>query len=192
MWLQLEVGTARSLRWHVPTAINPAPMTDSQGHGRRALVIEAAHTYFPEAGINDLPALAREEIAAGLGGRLRRRIAESGADDPALPLLRDELVARLGGTADATGALTVIDRVYAGRLLRHVVPPIITASCAAWYGYWRSNNGGPSLAAAEALSNAADAWVAQPSRRSELDIEIIANAQLLAGGQRVAPEDLAV
>lgn len=115
MWLQLEVGTARSLRRRVPTAIDPAPLTDSQGHGRRALVVEAAHTYFPEAGIEDLPALAREEIAAGLDGRLRRRIAASGADDPALPLLRDELVAQLGGTADITGALTVVDRVYTGR-----------------------------------------------------------------------------
>ena len=192
MWLQLEVGTARSLRRRVPTAIDPAPLTDSQGHGRRALVVEAAHTYFPEAGIEDLPALAREEIAAGLDGRLRRRIAASGADDPALPLLRDELVAQLGGTADTTGALTVVDRVYTGRQLRHLVPPIITASCVAWYGYWRSNNGGPSLAAAEALSHAADAWVAQPSRRPELDTEIIATAQLLAGAQLIALEDVAV
>ncbi len=192
MWLQLEVGTARSLCWRVPTAINPAPATDSQGHGRRALVIEAAHTYFPEAGIEDLPALAREEIVAGLDGRLRRGIAASGADDPTLPLLRDELVAQLGGTADATGALTVIDRVYAGRLLRHQVPPIIAARCLAWYGYWRSDNGGPSLAAAEALSHAADAWVAQPSRRPELDTEIIATAQLLAGAQLIALEDVAV
>ena len=192
MWLQLEVGTARSLRWQVRKPIDPAPVTNSQGHVRRALVIEAAHTYFPEAGIEDLPALAREEVAAGLGGQLRRRIAESGADDASLPLLRDELVAQLGGTADATGALTVVDRVYTGRLLRHLVPPVITASCLAWYGYWRSNNGGPSLRAAEALSGAAEAWIAQPFRRPELDAEIIAHAHLLAGAQLNALEDVAV
>ena len=83
------------------------------------------------------PLWAAAEVDRGLTGPLRTQIAGSRPDDPALPTLRDDLMIALGATPDTSGAMTVVDRVYADRLLRGQVPPIITASCLAWYGNWR-------------------------------------------------------
>lgn len=177
MWLNLEAGTARSLRIRHGIHLDASDMSD----GRRALVVEAAHTYFPEAGLEELPAIAAAEVAAGLTGLLRSRFATTDPDDPVLSLLRDELIADLGGSADCTGALTVVDRVYASRLVRHQVPPIITARCIAWYGHWRSCNAGPALETAQALAQCANAWTVGPEWRTELDAEILTHARALAG-----------
>ncbi|MFT4167153.1 MAG: hypothetical protein QM650_18095 [Microlunatus sp.] len=192
MWLNLEVGAARSLRRLAPADVDVPSADDSGRYGRRALVVEAAHTYFPEAVIESLPELARTEIAAGLGGELRSRIAETDEDDPTLQRLCDRLVTRLGGTADVNGALTLVDRVYAGRLLRRQVPPIVTASCVAWHGHWRSTNGGPFLGVAEELRRAMENWIADPRQRPDLDVQIIAGARQLAGNYLVALEDAVV
>lgn len=191
MWLRLEVGTARSLSRRARALRDLGNLDDPRWRGRRSLVVEAAHTCLPEAAVEDLPAVARAEISAGLTGRLRSTIAEAEEDDPSLPLLRDQLLSRLGGTAGGIGALGVLDRVYAGRLLRELVPPIIMAGCVTWYGQWRGSCGGPSLLVAESLRRAMEAWLDQPRRRSELDAVIIANARRLAGDCPVALEDVA-
>lgn len=186
VWLCLEVGVARSLRDQVGIEVDAS--SSGQRRGRRALVVEAAHTYFPEAGVEDLPQIAAVEVAAGLTGRLRRQIAACGAEDPALLELRDELIAGLGGSSDGIGALTVVDAVYTGRLLRGQVPPIITASCISWYGYWRSCFAGPALETAEALARCADAWTEHRDQRAALDVEILALAGQLGGDPQVALE----
>jgi hypothetical protein len=191
MWLNLEVGTARSLRRRLHTRIDTPPSPDQRSYGRRALVVEAAHTYFPEAAVESLPEIAAAEVAIGLTGRLRHWIATTDPDDPVLHLLRDDLIARLGGTADVTGALTVVDRVYASRLLRHQVPPIITASCVTWYGHWRTSNAGPALDTAEALQGCVAAWTAHSHQRADLDVQIVAHARHLAPAPQVAIEELA-
>lgn len=192
MWLNLEAGVARSLhrRWKVPIDVPPSP--DPRWQGRRSLVVEAAYTCLPEADLDGLPELARTEIADGLGGRLRLRIAATDVDDPQLQRWRDELVAGLGGTADVTGALRLTDRIYAGRLLRDQVPPIVTASCLLWPGHWRAGDGGPSVAAARVLHEAVAAWTAHPGQRAGLDARIVSEASTLAGDHSVALEDLSV
>jgi hypothetical protein len=78
----------------------------------------AAHTYFPEANIEDLPMWAAAEIARGLTGPFRSKITATRPDDPVLPTLRDDLMIAIGATPDAGGAVAVVDRVYADRLLR--------------------------------------------------------------------------
>lgn len=138
-----------------------------------------------------MPDVARDEVSAGLHGRLRMMIAAAEVDDPALPLLRDQLLAQFGVTPDATGALTVLDRVYAGRLLRRQVPPIISACCVSWYGHWRRSNGGPSSRVAEALRPLVETWISEPSQRSDCDAKIITLAQELAGTDLIAIEDAA-
>ncbi|GAA3552288.1 hypothetical protein GCM10022197_04100 [Microlunatus spumicola] len=192
MWLNLEVGTARSLQRLARVRIDVPDHTDLRRHGRRALVVEAAHTCLPEAAVESLPEVARSEVEAGLSGRLRARIAGTDVLDPALLLLRDELVVELGGTADTTGALTLLDRVYARRLLRRQVPPVVAASCLAWYGHWRRSSGGPSLDVARDLLHAVESWKADPSRRSDYDAQIIDSARELSGGDPTALEDAIV
>ena len=100
------------------------------------------------------------------------------------------LIATLGGTPDVSGALRVVDRVYTGRLLRHQVPPVITASCVAWYGHWRNSNAGPALDTAQALQHSVTTWTTQPHRRTDIDIQIVAHARHLAADPLVALEEL--
>lgn len=78
--LNLEVGTARSLRRRVGTIIDVLPDNDRRCQGRRALAVESAHTYLPEAATECLLEVARAEVVAGLSGRLRLRIAPPQAD----------------------------------------------------------------------------------------------------------------
>lgn len=151
MWLNLEAGCARSLR--IRDKLMTFDQCDSGQGLRRALVVEAAHTYFPEAGLEGLPHLADAELRRGLTGPLRTRIAAAHPEDPHLATLRDALVTQLGGSADCTGALTLVDHVYLGRLVGGKVPPVITANCVWWYGYWRGANNGPSTAMAYAMQS---------------------------------------
>ncbi len=190
MWLNLEVGAARALNRHETGAVDVPG--DQPWTGRNALAVVAAHTYLPEASLESLPEAARSEIAAGLSGPLRHRIAQARIDDPSLPSLRDELLVGLGATPDVTGALTLVDQIYAGRLLRRHVPPIVTASCLVWYGHWRTTNSGPSLTTAEELRRLVDQWLPHPTQRSHLDLQIITKAQRIAGDPLIALEDLAV
>ena len=189
MWLNLEAGAARSLRRRCNVAFEVPSSPDRPSYGRRALVVEAAHTYLPEAAITCLPGLAAAEAAIGLTGRLRAQIAATDPDDPELTVLRDELIAILGGTPDVGGALKIVDRVYTSRLLRDQVPPVVTASCVAWYGHWRNSNAGPALDTAQALQRSVTAWTTQPHQRTDIETQIVAHARLLAGDPLVALED---
>ena len=190
VWLNLEIGTARALNRRDGIHVG-VPSIGSQG--RRALVVEACHTYLPEAGIETMPELARDEVAAGLSGPVRSRIAQTAPDDdPALLGLRKQLMGELGVTADVTGALTLLDRVYAGRLLRGQVPPIITASCLAWYGHWRHTNTWPAVATADDWVSLVEAWISSPEERPAVDARILAHAEQLAVHIEPALEDMAV
>lgn len=185
MWLHLEAGTARALQWDsgVSFAVPPAPHPD--GMGWHALVIVAAETYFPEAGIEDLPMWAAAEVARGLTGPLRTQIAATRPDDPALPTLRDNVLKALGATPDHLGAMSVVDRVYADRLLRGQVPPVITASCLAWYGNWRDGAAGAEIT--EEAMRLADAWAAHPDQRSAVDARIVGLATRISGRPHSVP-----
>lgn len=163
MWLNLEAGWARSLRIR-DKVMTFDPCESGQGR-RRALVVEAAHTtYFPEAGLEGLPHLAQAELRRGLTGPLRAQIAAAHPEDPNIATLRDALVGQLGGSADDTGALALVDHVYLGRLVDGKVPPVITASCVGWYGYGRGANDGPSTAMAHAMPDLAKSWLDSPAR----------------------------
>ena len=169
MWLHLEAGTARALRADSGVSFDVPPHPD--GMGWHALVIVAAETYFPEAGIEDLPMWAAAEVARGLTGPLRTQIATTLPDDPTLPVLRDNVLTALGATPDGRGAMSVVDRVYADRLLRGQVPPVITARCLAWYGNWRNGTAGTKIT--EEAMRLADAWAAHPDQRPTLDAQIV-------------------
>lgn len=177
MWLKLEAGTARGLNRRHGTSFVVPDYPNPGRHGPKALIVEAADSVLPEACVEDLPALAAAELEAGLGGPLRERIAVSEPEDPKLALLRDELVARFGGAADGVGALTVTDRVYLGRLVHDLVPPIIAAGCICWYGAWRADRG-PSLDMAAAMSRLRQNWCDLPGDRGRIDDEL----RVIAGG----------
>ncbi len=181
MWLNLEAGCERSLRRHDKLKSFDKAASGPGRPRRRALVVEAAHTLLPEAGLEDLPHLAQIELRHGLTGRLRAQIAASQSDDPQLAALRDLLVTQVGGSADTVGALTLVDRVYLGRLMQGAVPPIITAQCVRWYGYWRSANNGPSAAMANAVQGLAESWLNNPDQRSVINERIIAEARAVVG-----------
>lgn len=166
--MNLEAGVAKSLNRHPNVSLPIPAYSDTGWHGPRALVVQAANSVLPEAAIEDLPSLARAELAAGLTGSLREQIAATSESDPRLEKLRDELVARLGGSADGVGAITLTDRVYLGRLVQGEVPPVIGAECVGWYGAWR-DHAGPSREMAATMTELAQTWVNQPLRRDDLD-----------------------
>ena len=82
--------------------------------------------------------------------------------------------------------------VYVRRLLRHQVPAVVTASCVAWYGHWRTGNGLPSMTVAEELQQLVEVWITRPRQRSECEAAILAAAHQLAGNDLAALEDFAV
>ena len=62
-WLTLELGVADHLR-----RLEDVHVGAPHGReGRRALILEAAHTLFPEVGVENLPRLARQELAVLTG-----------------------------------------------------------------------------------------------------------------------------
>ena len=81
MWLNLEAGTARALSRQGGVTFDVPPSPHPDGMGWRPLVVVAAHTYFPEASIEDLPMWAAAEVARGLNGPLRNQIATTRPDD---------------------------------------------------------------------------------------------------------------
>lgn len=93
VWLELEKGVSRGLR--LRRGIDIVPPHHDQA-GRRALVLQAAHTVLPEASVVDLPAIARVEVEARLTGPLREAIAAADRNDESLLSLRDRLVVQLG------------------------------------------------------------------------------------------------
>lgn len=186
MWLHLEAGTARTLRRDSGAFFDVPPSPHPDGLGWHALVIVVADTYFPEASIEDLPMWAAAEVERGLTGPLRRQIATTRPDDPALPAMRDEVMIALGATPDADGAVSVIDRVHADRLLRHRVPPVIAARCLAWYGHWRDGT----VAGADITNEAtrlAEDWLAHPDQRATIDTRVIELAKKIAGQPHPVP-----
>lgn len=187
MWLNLEAGCAKFLRVRYRIAIDAPRSTETRAHGRRALVVEAALTLLPESEVEALPSLAASEVEAGLGGPLRTQIARSSPRDPDLVTLRDELVAQLAGSTGTTGALALTDHVHLARLMHGRVPPIIAASCVAWYGHWRTGNSGPHLASATSLQELAEEWIEKPGQRVSIDQRIIAEARQVVGA---APTEL--
>lgn len=155
--------------------------------GWHPLVVVAAETYFPEAGIEDLPMWAAVEVARGLGGPLRERIATTQPDDPELTSLRDDVMVALGATPDGKGAISVVDRVYADRLLRGEVPPVITASCLAWYGNWRDGGVSARRKITKRATQCVDDWVAHPDERPDIEARIVVLAREIAGTPHPVP-----
>lgn len=180
MWLNLEAGVARSLNRLHDARLSVPVHSDTRSHGDRALIVEAANSVLPEAAVQTLPPLARGEVATGKSGVLREQIAATDDDDAALVHLRDELVARLGGSADGVGAIRLTDRVYLGRLVQGHVPPIVGVGCVGWYGHWRSH-AGPSLDTATALAELWHRWIDQPSQRGQTDAAILDLARRAVG-----------
>jgi hypothetical protein len=193
MWLNLEAGTARAIGRESGVTFDVPPSGLADGMGWRPLIIVAAHTCFPEASIDDLPMWAAAEVARGLDGPLRHRIATTRPDDPQLPTLRDDLMVALGATPDAGGAVRLVDRLYADRLLRHQVPPVITAGCLAWYGHWRDSSVTIGAEITKAATRYADDWITHADQRPTIDAEIVELAEGIAGHPHLVPlEDRAV
>lgn len=187
MWLHLEAGTARTLGRECGVTFDVPSPPDRDGIGWHSLVIVAADTYFPEAGIDDLPMWAAAEVARGLTGPLRTRIATTRPDDSTLPALRDDVMIALGATPDARGAISVVDRIHADRLLRHQVPPVIAARCLAWYGWWRDSSTTTGSEITKAAMRYAEDWTAHPDRRPTVDAQIIELARRIAGRPQADP-----
>lgn len=182
MWLTLEKGIARALRRRHGPDLDSRPEQD----GRRALVLQAAQTLLPEAGVDSLPGLARDEVAAGLTGPIRRAIAATDPTQSAVAELRDHLVERLSGRLDGTGAVLVADRVHLTRLVRGDVPAIVAIGCVGWYGAYRSS-ADPTASLVASLLRLSEAWMQRPADRAPLERAMVDQAASLVGDQ---PDDL--
>ena len=183
MWLELEKGVARDLRRRLRIDV-----ADPHPHqaGRRSLVLRAAETVLPEAFMQDLPAVARAEVDAGLTGPLREAIATAEPTEEAVEPLRDQVVGRLRGQAGLVGALLVADHVHLRRLVRGDVPVIVAVICVHWYGAYRSDDD-PNASVVASLLRMEDAWLQTPNGRPRLEAEMRAEAVSLVGED---PEDL--
>lgn len=183
MWLELEQGVSRDLRRRLRLDVaNPHP----DRPGRRALVLRAAHTVLPEAFVEDLPAIARAEVEAGLTGPLREAIATADPTEGAVGPLRDRLVKRLGGQPGLGGALLLADQVHLRRLVRGDMPAIVAVGCVRWYGAYRSLTD-PQAQTVASLLGLEDAWLRSPPDRLRLEEAMRAEAVSLVGED---PEDL--
>ena len=182
MRLTLEGGVLRDLhrRLHIDL-----PGVEPSDDTRRSLVLDAAHTVFPEAAVQGLPDTARAELTAGLTGPLRHAIAAADPSDSALPGLRDQLVEHLTGDPGRLGAITLADRVHLARLIRGDVPPILAVGCLLWYGAYRTDHD-PDAAVLRALFELRDTWLNQPQDRPDLDQAMTDHATSVLGDH---PED---
>ena len=165
-WLSLELGVADHLR-REGIDVGAPPGRE----GRDPLVLHAAWTLLPEAGVENLPPIARAEIAAGLGGPLRGAIAAAEAREGAVEALRDQLVAQVSGMDPQRGAIVVADQVHLRRLVRGEVPAIIALGCLAWYGAHRQP-GDADAEAITALRELEQAWRHRPDQRPDLEAQI--------------------
>lgn len=175
-WLTLELGVATHLRRLNGVDVDAPPGRE----GRHPLVLEAAHTLFPEAGVENLPHLAREELVAGLNGPLRQQIAATEAREEAVNQLRDQLVAQISGHDPQKGAIVVADQVHLRRLVRGQVPAIVALACLHWYGAYRQP-GDPNADAITALHELEQSWLHHPEQRTRLDERIMAVAVNVVG-----------
>lgn len=174
-WLTLELGVANDLR-RLGLDIG-APL---ERFGRHSLVLEAAETLFPEAGVENLPPIARREIAAGLDGPLRQAIADAEACEDAVNPLRDQLVEHVSGLDPQAGAIVVADQVHLRRLVLRQVPAIVTLGCLSWYGAYRQP-GDPHADTIAALGELEQTWRRYPHQRPDLDKQAVTIATTITG-----------
>jgi hypothetical protein len=184
MWLTLEKGVLRGLRLrHGIELAEPDPGQP----GRRALILHAVHTVLPEADEDDLPALARSELDAGLTGPVRAALADTDpADHDQLVELRDRLLEAASPQPGRTGVIMLADRIHLGRLVRGETHPVIAAGCVYWYGAYRPVDD-PHQRQVAALRTLYHDWVNHPTERTGTEKSIKAVAAEVVGDQ---PEDL--
>lgn len=183
MWLRLERGVARRLRRMHRVAISDP---NSDQNERLSFVLQAAHTLLPEADVSDLPAIAREEVRAGLTGPLRRAMAATDEQSDDTSRLRDQVVEGLSGRSGLVGAITLADQVHLRRLVRGEVPPVVAVGCLQWYGHYRKS-GAPNTQLVAPLLSLGEAWLRSPPDRPRLESAMHDEAVILVGTH---PEDL--
>lgn len=183
LWLTLELGVANDLRRHGIDV--GAPL---ERYGRHPLVLEAAETLFPESAVDNLPPIAREEIAAGLGGPLREAIAAAEPRGSEIEALRDALVTRASALDPQRGAIVVADQVHLQRLVRGDVPTIVALGCLSWYAAYRQPED-PHAEALTALCELEQAWRHHPDQRAGLDEQIHSIAVAIVGEHPTALVD---
>lgn len=150
---------------------------------------------FPEAPLTDLPAIARQEVATGLGGPVRTALAglrspqRWGGSRPAeiapsyreleeaVEPLREHLLTRLGYTADGAGALRPWTDVHLGRVIDGTTHPVVGVGVLGWYSTWVNDRVGTFGPVAEA-EQLAERWVTTPSQRPDTIEQIPAVAMV--------------
>ena len=175
-WLTLELGVADHLRRWYELDVGAPPGRK----GRNPLVLQAAWTLLPEAGVENLPPIACQEVAAGLHGPLREAIAAAEAREGAVETLRDQLVTQISGLDPRAGAIVVVDQVHLRRLVLGQVPAIVALGCLTWYGAYRQSDD-PHAGAITALRELEQAWLHHPEQRTRLDEQIRAIATGMVG-----------
>lgn len=183
MWLRLEHGVARNLRrrQHVDIFdLQPSQME------RSSLILQAAWTVLPEESMQNLPMIARVEVAAGLTGSLREAVAAADTSEKIVEPLRNRLIKQLSGRADLMGAVSLADRIHLGRLVRGDVPAIVAVGCLQWYASYRSE-ADPNARAIASLSQLHDTWLRNSQLRPRLDQAIRFQATSVVGEN---PENL--
>ena len=178
MLLNLEKGAWRDLTRRCGVSFVDPRLAQP---ARAALVLQAAHTLLPEAGVTALPSIARDELQEGLSGPLRTAIADSDpSSEGTLEGLRDQLVATLVATPGRVGALMLADRVHLSRLVRDEIPPIIASACVCWYGAYRLPDDpyGHQITTLRGLYNS---WLAVPTERPQIEKQIRAVAVQVVG-----------
>ena len=167
VWLTLEKSGIRNQRRDLGVDHLRDPHPDLPA--RQSLVLTSAHTLLPEAGVEGLPGLARQEVMQGLSGPVREAMARCEDSSPAIELLRDDLVLRLsGGRSGLAAAVVVVDQVHLRRLVRGVVPTIIATRNLLWYDFYRHDDD-PHAETIGSLRHLHDTWRQRSGERSSLE-----------------------
>lgn len=183
MWLELERGIARDLRRRLRIDVaDPHPGQP----GLRSLVLEAAHTFLPEAALEGLPAIAQTEVEVGFTGPLREAIAAAEPNEEAVQPLRDLVVEGLTGMHGSVGALLLVDQIHLRRLVRGNVPVIVAVRCVHWYCSYRTTDDPDARLVASLLALDYE-WLRSRKDRPRLEEAMRAEAVSLVGEQ---PDDL--
>lgn len=197
--LGLELGMAEHWARGRPPVANLLP--DPAPARRGGLILLAAHTVFPEADLTILPAVAREEVTAGLRGPLRTTLAdyqivwpttlsEAGqatTADADLTDLRSQLLHELSSAdADIDAALQVAYRVHLARAVRGTVPMIVGVACLTWYGNY-VNERSPSGDLFRTAAQLAERWFSEPPDRIAVEAAMTEFAHRAVGD---SPPDL--
>ncbi|MBS2936995.1 hypothetical protein KDN32_04460 [Nocardioides sp. J2M5] len=179
MLLNLEKGVWRDLtRRRGVSFVDPRLAQPA----RAALVLQAAHTLLPEAGVTALPSIARDELQEGLSGPLRTAIADSDpSSEGTVEGLRDQLVGTLVATPGRVGALMLADRVHLSRLVRDEIPPIIASACVCWYGAYRLPDD-PYGHQITTLRGLYHSWLTVPTERPRIEKQMRGAAVQVVGG----------